>query len=92
MSNLETLNQALFAQLERLTDSKTKGESLKSEIDRADAVVGIAKEITSVANVKVKAAGLFAHHGKTVLPHLPLIGSTEPEKATLIEGTTNGRK
>ena len=50
-NKLINLNNHLFAQLERLSDEDLKGEELASEMNRAKAITGVAKEI--VANGKL---------------------------------------
>jgi hypothetical protein len=73
-TSLADLNNHLFAQLDRLTDRKLTPEETEIEIKRAGAMIGIADRISSNADLSLKAAKLFAEHGKAVLPHLPQIG------------------
>lgn len=68
------LNDHLFEQLDRLTDTKLSPKELKREIERSKAVVGISDAVVANANTQLKAAKLFADHGPSVLPHLPQIG------------------
>jgi len=55
-NKLENLNNHLFAQLERLSDEDISSEDLAKEIDRADAIKEISKEV--VSNAKL----VFAAH------------------------------
>ena len=50
-NTLGDLNNYLFAQLERLGDEDLKGEELKEEINRSNAVMGIAKNIINTGNL-----------------------------------------
>lgn len=53
-SNMETLHNKLFEQLERL--SEADGEKLDVEIKRSDAVVNVARCIIENGNLVLKAA------------------------------------
>lgn len=67
------LNDHLFAQLERLSDEDLKGEALLEEVNRAEAVVAVADQISRGFDIQLKAAKMIADHGdrmKTVLPML----------------------
>jgi len=78
-TSLADLNNHLFDQLDRLTDRNLTPEETETEIKRAGAMVGIADRISSNADLSLKAAKLFAEHGKAVLPHLPQIGGRASE-------------
>ncbi len=77
--SLSDLNDHLFDQLDRLADRNLTPEETEAEIKRTGAMVGLADRISANADLSLKAARLFAEHGKAVLPHLPQIGS--PAKA-----------
>lgn len=76
-NKLSDLNDHLFAQLERLSEENLSAEQIEQEVKRADAIVGVADQIASNANLQLKAAKLFADHGAGVLPHLPMIGKAD---------------
>jgi Asp-tRNA(Asn)/Glu-tRNA(Gln) amidotransferase C subunit len=73
-NKLSDLNDHLFAQIERLSDEDMTPEKLASEAQRAEAIVGLADQVVRIADTSLRAATLFAKHGKEVLPMLPKIG------------------
>ena len=74
-NKLSDLNNHLFAQLERLSEEDLTGEQLELEVKRTDAIVDVAKQIVSNADLQLKAASLVAEYGEIVRSNLPLIGS-----------------
>ncbi len=73
-NSLGTLNDHLFRQLDRLSDAGLDDESLAREVQRADAIVATADQISRTATLQLQAASLYAKHGHAVLDHLPMIG------------------
>lgn len=73
-NKLSDLNDHLFAQLERLADEDFTADQIEAEAKRADAIVAVADQITRNAEMKLRAAKLFADHGDKILKHLPQIG------------------
>lgn len=73
-NKLSDLNDHLFAQLERLADEEFTADQIEAEAKRADAIVAVADQITRNAEMKLRAAKLFADHGDKILKHLPQIG------------------
>lgn len=64
-NKLIDLNNHLFAQLERLGDEELKGDDLKSELERAKAGPGVAREVVNngklaLAANKAMADGLIS--------------------------------
>lgn len=76
-NKLSDLTDHLFAQIERLAEENLSAEDIEKQVKRADAIVSVADQITSNAELQLKAAKLFAEHGTGVLPMLPQIGSTK---------------
>jgi hypothetical protein len=54
-NKLSDLNDNLFAQLERLSDEKLKGEQLKNEIERTKAIKSISQEIIAGGQLALEA-------------------------------------
>ncbi len=73
-NKLSDLNDHLFAQMERLSVEGITPEQLEIEVKRAEAMVAVADQISSNADLQLRAARLFADHGAAVLPMLPQIG------------------
>lgn len=79
-NKLGDLNNHLFAQLERLSDEDLTPEQIATEVQRTEAIVKVADQITDNANLQLQAAKLYAEHGHMVLSMLPQIGSApKPE-------------
>ncbi|SCX89182.1 hypothetical protein [Paracoccus tibetensis] len=76
-NKLGDLNNHLFAALERLNDESLSAEEIESEAKRASAIVAVADQVVSNADLQLRAAKLFADHGQAVLPMLPQIGKSE---------------
>ena len=55
MNNLNSLNNKLFEQLDRLTNENLSGDKLKEELERTDAIVDISRTIISNADLMLKA-------------------------------------
>lgn len=76
-NKLGDLNNHLFAALERLNDEELTAEKIEAEAKRAEAIVSVADQIISNADLQLKAARLFAEHGQAILPMLPQIGKSD---------------
>ena len=55
MNNLNSLNNKLFEQLDRLTNNNLNGDKLREELERTDAIVDISRTIISKADLMLKA-------------------------------------
>ena len=55
MNNLNSLNNKLFEQLDRLTNNNLSGDRLQEELERTDAIVDISRTIISNADLMIKA-------------------------------------
>jgi len=76
-NKLGDLNNALFAQLERLGAEELAGDALAAEIQRANAIVQVGDSIITNARLQLEAVKLVAEHGDRVAKHLPMLGSGE---------------
>jgi len=74
-NKLSDLNDHLFAQLERLSDEHLDAKKIAQEVKRAEAVVAVSDKIIGTADLRLKAAKLYAEHGDKITPHLPMIGN-----------------
>lgn len=54
-NTVSDLNNALFAQIERLDDEELTGDKLKEEIGRIDAILKVSEQILSCANLALQA-------------------------------------
>lgn len=77
MSSLLSLNDHLFAQLDRLSNGDLTPEQIEQEVSRADAIVSLSDQVINSAKTQLVAAKLFADHGQSVLPHLPQIAKAK---------------
>ncbi len=77
MTKLSTLDDHLFAALDRLGAGNLSGDQLTAEVQRASAIVDVADQLIASNRTKIEAAKLFASHGAQVLPMLPQIGGAE---------------
>lgn len=55
MNNLNSLNDKLFEQLDRLTNNNLSDDKLQKELERTDAIVDISRTIISNADLMLKA-------------------------------------
>jgi hypothetical protein len=77
-TSLSDLKDHLFAQLDRLSNGDLDADGIEREVKRADAIVNVADQITRGAEMQLRAAKLYADHGKGVLHMLPQIGKAAP--------------
>lgn len=73
-SKLSDLNEHLFAQLDRLSAKDMTPEQITAEVQRTDAIVAVSDQIAGLADMQLRAAKVYAEHGKAVLDMLPQIG------------------
>lgn len=62
-NTLADLNNALFAQLERLSDETISAEQLAQELQRTSSVVQVADRIVDTARLQLDGARFLADHG-----------------------------
>ncbi|WP_169976039.1 MULTISPECIES: hypothetical protein [unclassified Campylobacter] len=62
-TSIADLNNLLFEQMERLRDDELKGDELKEELARSQAVDNIAGKILDLAELSLRAAKFQAENG-----------------------------
>lgn len=67
-NRLSDLNDHLFAQLERLSNEELSPEQLKTEIDRGQAIAGVADQIVRNAALQLQAVKLSVDFPRATLP------------------------
>ena len=77
-NKLDDLNNHLFAQMERLSDEKIKGEKLTEEITRAKAVSGIASQI--IGNARLVLGAQIAINEGLIKNPPTMLGITHEQK------------
>ena len=71
-NKLTDLNNLLFAQLERLSDEDLKGDALKEETKRAQAVSSVAKQVIDGGRLSLRAQ--VAYDERIILAAPEMIG------------------
>lgn len=74
MSNLQNVNNLLFAQLERLSGEKFTIEEMEREVKRSESMVKISNQIIDAAQTQLSAVKVVAEFGDKFAGHLPMIG------------------
>jgi hypothetical protein len=88
-TDLVSLNEYLFAQLDALSNPDLTGEELEQEIERSRAIQGIAKTVIDGANVALQAQKHMDEYGSGRNVSIPLLGMSD---ANLEEENKNLRK
>jgi hypothetical protein len=79
-NRLTDLNDALFAQLERLTDESLTAEQITQELQRTTSVVQLADRIVDTARLQLDGARFIAeHNGPKQLPASLALPSGAPK-------------
>lgn len=78
-NKISDLNDHLYAQLERLTDESLTDEQLKKEIDRANAMSGVAANILDVAKTTISALKLV-DKGSVTQNDIPFLNNSTSSK------------
>ncbi|MEW4469049.1 hypothetical protein AB1K62_14575 [Parasphingorhabdus sp. JC815] len=77
-NKLNSLNDHLFLQLERLSEDCMTEEQIEAEAKRAEAIVDVSEQIIRNADVQFKTVKLIAEHGDHLLNHFPSLKSDKP--------------
>lgn len=87
-NKLTDLNDALFAQLERLNDEELPVDKLRSEIDRTKAITDVAEKIIENASLQLEAFNIMkGGHGKRGLEGML---ETMPRVMGLVAASSSG--
>jgi len=74
-NKIEDLRNHLFAQIEKLSDDELKGDKLKEEINRSEAISGLADQIIQSAKVEVRFMEITNGDGTGFIPHNKQLGA-----------------
>lgn len=74
-NKIEDLRNHLFAQIEKLSDEELKGETLKEEIKRSEAISGLADQIIQSAKVEVRFMEITNGDGTGFIPNKKELGT-----------------
>ena len=74
-NKIEDLRNHLFAQIEKLSDEELKGDTLKEEIKRSEAISGLADQIIQSAKVEVRFMEITNGDGTGFIPHKKELGA-----------------
>lgn len=64
--NLNTLNEYLFTQMERLSDDKMSDEQLERELRRTDAYINVATAVIQNGQLQLNALKLVGEYGENI--------------------------
>ena len=81
-NTLVDLNNHLFAEIERLGEEDLKGEDLKEEIKRADAIAKIGSSIIENANTVLRTVDLMLEYG---------VSGQVPDPLLMLENKDGGK-
>lgn len=81
------LNNHLFSALERISDEELKGKELREELNRAQHISNLARQIVGNANIVLKAKKLVLQHGNSGTAKLPEFFEETP-KLAIIDGSS----
>jgi len=79
-NRLTDLNDHLFMQIERLSETDLTSEQIEQEAARTDAIVKVADKIIANANLTLSACKLVADHGEQFIKRLPMIEGQPDQK------------
>lgn len=74
-NKIEDLRNHLFAQIEKLSDEELKGDMLKEEIKRSEAISGLADQIIQSAKVEVRFMEITNGDGTGFIPNKKELGA-----------------
>ena len=81
-NKMQDLENHLFMQLERLGDEGLNKRTLDTEVKRAEALVKISDQLTTISGQKLKAVDLVGKYGKHLTKDLPMLSHQTDENLT----------
>jgi len=81
-NKMQDLENHLFMQLERLGEEGLTEKNIDKEVKRAEALVKISDQLTTISGQKLKAVDLVGKYGQHLTKDLPMLAHQTDENLT----------